>query len=205
MMTRFLKDAAIVTTAFAAYAGALIALRPWHTRWGATDNEVREHLPGDELAPNGAVCNHAITIHAPVSEVWNWLVQIGQDRGGFYSYTWLENLFLCDMHNADRIVPDWQNLQKGDYVRLASKKVYGNVPLLRVAALEPEHYIVLEGWGAFVLEPIDTRTTRMIIRSHGTKPMGGPLLNFLFWDPAHFIMERGMLRGIKRRAERTRV
>jgi hypothetical protein len=152
-MTRFSKSAAIVTTA--AYAGALIALRPWHTRWSAADDEVQKHLPGDELAPNGAGCNHAISIHAPVSEVWKWLVQIGQDRAGFYSYTWLENLFLCDMHNADRIVPEWQRLQK-DSVRLASKKVYGDIPLLRVVGIEPEHYLILERWGAFVLEPIDT-------------------------------------------------
>lgn len=201
-MTRFSKPAAIVTTAFAAYAGALTALRPWHARWGTTDEELSKRLPGDKLAPNGAVCNHAITIHAPVSEVWKWLVQIGQDRAGFYSYTWLENLFLCGMHNADRIVPEWQGLQKGDFVRLASKKVYADIPLLRVVAIELEHYLILEGWGAFVMEPIDAETTRMIIRSHETKPMGGRLMTFLFWDPAHFIMEHGMLLGIKRRAER---
>lgn len=201
-MRSLAKISGTVVAVAAAYIGTLVVSRPWHTRWGTTDDEIRKALPGDELAPNGAACNHAITIHAPVSEVWKWLVQIGQDRAGFYSYTALENLMLAGMHNADRVVPEWQTLRKGDFVRLASAKVYGDGPLLRVVAIEPEHYLVLQGWGAFVLEPIDEKTTRLVIRSHGTKPIGGRTINFLFWEPAHFIMERGMLRGIKRRAER---
>ncbi len=93
-------------------------------------------------------------------------MQIGEDRAGFYSYTALENLFLPDMHNADRIVPEWQDLKVGQSVRLASKKRYGDIPLVRVAAIEPNRYLVLEGWRAFVLEEIDANTTRLIIRSH---------------------------------------
>jgi hypothetical protein len=204
-MTRFSKSAAIVTIAFAAYAGALIALRPWHSRWGATDEEVAEQLPGDEFAPRGAVCNHAITIEAPVSEVWRWMVQIGQDRAGFYSYSWLESLFLADIHNADRIVPEWQQLKVGDFVRLASKRHYGDAPRCRVLALEPNHYLVLERWGAFVLRPVNENAARLIIRTHKGDPLGGKLVNFFFWDLAHFIMERKMLLGIKQRAEAKRL
>jgi hypothetical protein len=181
--------------------------KPRYTRWGATDEEIARTLPGDEFAPHGASANHAITIHSPVSEVWKWLVQIGQDRAGFYSYTVLENLFFAGMHNSDEIVPDWQDLCVGDTIRLASKKAYGDLPVLRIVAVEPNHYFVLEGWGAFIVEPIDENTTRLIVRSHRTEPViGGPILgralNALFWDPAHFVMERGMLRGIKERAER---
>ena len=87
-------------------AGALAAyvflVRPWHLKWGATDEETKMILPGDELFEHPQLnATHAITINAPVKKVWPWLVQIGQNRGGFYSYTWLENLVGCDMHNAD--------------------------------------------------------------------------------------------------------
>ena len=67
--------------------------RPWYLRWGATAQELRNVLPGDEIFPNAAQPNtRAITIHAPITDVWPWVAQIGQDRGGFYSYSWLERM-----------------------------------------------------------------------------------------------------------------
>jgi hypothetical protein len=79
---------------FGTAAAALYALviRPWHLRWGAEPEDERRELPSDELLPkNGTQILHAVTIDAPVEEVWPWLAQLGQDRGGFYSYEWLEN------------------------------------------------------------------------------------------------------------------
>jgi hypothetical protein len=71
----------------------LLVVRPWHLRWGATDAEVRQPLPGDELVPESKlVATRAISIRAPASQVWPWLVQLGQGRAGLYSYEWLENL-----------------------------------------------------------------------------------------------------------------
>jgi hypothetical protein len=201
-MRKLLRVAVNLSAAFAGYIVAVLALRPWFTTWGATEEEIEKRLPGDEIMKRGASSVHAISINAPRTEVWKWLVQIGQDRAGFYSYSALENIFRADIHNADRIVPDWQDLEAGDFIRLASKEQYGDFPLLRVNAVEKNHYIVLERWGAFVLEEIDPKTTRLIIRSHEGNPLGGRLLNTLFWEPAHFIMELGMLHGIKRRAER---
>jgi hypothetical protein len=85
---RLLPPLAILGAAFPwAYA---FAIRPWHLRWGATDEEVEKPLPGDELVPDpGIQSTRAITVHAPVEKVWQWLAQVGQDRGGFYSYEWL--------------------------------------------------------------------------------------------------------------------
>ncbi len=95
-------------------------MRPWHQRWGATQNEVEAFWPGDELIARPLVSStHAVTIQAPVSKVWPWLVQIGQGRGGFYSYEFVENAMGLKMENADRILPEWQNLQVGDVVPLA--------------------------------------------------------------------------------------
>lgn len=189
--------------ALGTYAVVLAATRPWHRRWGATDEEIAMELPGDELS-EGAAANHAITIDAPIEEVWPWLVQIGQDRAGFYSYSWLENLVGADIHNSDRVVPEWQSLTEGEYLRLASAKLYGDRPLLRISHVDPGRSFVLEGWGAFVLIPIDQKTTRMLIRTHAVtrKPLLR-LLDFFIGEPAHFIMERGMLLGIKERAERS--
>ncbi|HET6891535.1 MAG TPA: SRPBCC family protein [Pyrinomonadaceae bacterium] len=188
--------------ALAAYA---LFIRPWHLKWGATDKELRLQLPGDELVENPRLnATHAITINAPLKDVWPWLVQIGQKRGGFYSYTWLENLVGCDMRNADQIVPEWQNLKVGDEVWLHPK-----APPLKVLAVEAGCYIVLENSWTFFLRPIDDHTTRLIIRGRGdfNPDLKSSLLNFILlrgiFEPAHFIMERKMMLGIKERAEAT--
>jgi len=194
----------LVASALALGSYAIVAAfaRPWHERWGATDEEVQMPLPGDELMEY-ASANHAITIDAPPEAVWPWLVQIGQDRGGFYSYTWLENSVLAHIHNATEVHPEWQTLREGDFIRLASKRVYGELPLLRVHSVEPNQFLVLEGWGAFVLLPLEGGRTRVLIRSHGRRrPPLTRAINFLFFGPAHFIMERKMLLGLKARAEK---
>ena len=196
------RAAAVAGAGLAAYTGVLAAARPWHRRWGAIDDEIAQSLPGDALSDGPALANHAITIDAPVEKVWPWLVQIGQDRAGFYSYSWLENLFRADIHNADEIVPEWQTIEEGGHVRLASKDVYGDGPLLRVSHVRPGRSFVLEGWGEFVLRPVDKHSTRLLIRTHRSKQ--SPLmkaLSFFLIEPAHFVMERRMLLGIKERAE----
>src|SRR5215216_7840794 len=170
-------------------------IRPWHLRWGATDEEVEKPLPGDELVPEPAIeSTRAITVNAPVEEVWPWLAQIGQDRGGFYSYEWLENLAGCRMHNADRIHPEWQHRAVGEIVFLHPATG------MKVAAFEPGRAIVLEGWGAFVVDPIDEENTRVILRTR--VPRGAMLYYLLAVEIPHFIMERRMLEGIKERAEK---
>lgn len=201
MKPRTLLGLAGGAAALAAYA---LAIRPWHLRWGATDEEVRMPFPGEEpeAIRETVRATHAITIHAPASEVWAWLVQIGQDRGGFYSYAWVENLMGCRLRNADRIVPEWQTLKLGDSVRL-----HPNAPPLPVSYVESGKALVLaDGWG-FVLREIDANTTRLIARGWGDDipDLHNPLLHFLYWrvlfEPAHFVMERKMLLGIRERAE----
>lgn len=103
----------------AAATAALLA-RPRLLRWGATGQECGEALPGDELIEHADLtATRAITIHAPADDVWPWSAQLGQGRGGFYSYDFLENLVGCDIHSADRIVPEWQDVAVGDAIRLA--------------------------------------------------------------------------------------
>jgi hypothetical protein len=185
-----------------------LGLRSWHIRWGATDDEVARPLPGDEIVPRRRNWStRAITIAAPAEYVWPWIAQIGQGRGGLYSYDWLENLAGCDIHSTNQIIPEFQYLEVGDVIRLGPE----GYPAYPVAAVEPGRALVLGGddpelgphsW-AFVLEPIDDRTTRLIVRSCGDYPP--TLANFVIWrvltEPLHFVMERKMLLGIKQRAE----
>ena len=98
----------------------ILLARPRQLRWGATDQERDDSLPGDELVANADLsATRAITIRASADQVWPWIAQLGQGRGGFYSYDFLENLIGCDIHSADRIVPEWQHVAVGDEVRLA--------------------------------------------------------------------------------------
>ena len=198
-----------------------LLLRRWRLGWGATEDEIRQTLPGDEFVrqPKWSY-TQAITIRAPFAEVWPWLAQMGQGRGGFYSYEWLENLAGCDIHNADRILPEFQNLQVGDGVRLAPQ-----MPGFPVAIIEPGRAIVLRGdtrlgsvpvpassakgdyfattWG-FYLIPQNDGTTRLIARFRSdyndkfTNAMmyGPPLV-----EPISCVMQRKMLLGIKQRVE----
>lgn len=173
------------------------AIRPWHLRWGATDEELTKPLPGDELVPDPAFeSTRAITVNAPVEEVWSWLAQIRQDRGGFYSYGWLENLSGARIRSADRIHPEWQHREVGDVVRI--HPVIGP----KVEAFEPGRAIVLEKWGAYIVEPAGEKRTRLIARSRAPRGSGGMFYHPLLGELPHFVMERKMLKGIKERAER---
>ncbi len=191
---------------FLIYVTLLVVLRPWHLTWGATDSDLGMVLPGDGLAPRVAA-THAVTINAPVSAVWPWLAQIGQDRGGFYSYSTIENRLLgAGIRNTDRIHPEWQNVREGDFIRSARPDWLGGRFADRtgwwVADVEPERSMTLIGWGTFALQPIDSATTRLIIRTRAGN--GGFLsapVDVLLLEPGHFFMERRMMLGIKDRAE----
>ena len=182
--------------------------RSWYSKWGASEDEVKQSLPGDEIVPNPMLeSTRAITIQVPASEVWPWLVQMGQGRGGLYSYERLENLVGCEMHNADRILPEHQHLGVGDKVRLVPE---GREPYFLVSAIEPGRAIILGGddppttW-AFVLEPIDDNSTRLIVRWR--QEYEQTVSNTIGWrlvtDPITFVMERKLLQGIKHRVEAT--
>jgi hypothetical protein len=180
----------------------LTIIHPWMANWGSTEEEQQMALPGDELIPHlNGKSTLAITINAPPDVIWQWLVQVGQDRAGFYSYTWLENLIGADIHNTDEIRTEWQHLVIGDSWRLVPPNYLwgvGKDAASPVLLIEPEHTLVLEMFGAHVLEPIDEHTTRLIVRGQS-----GPsnLLMMMVVDPIVFTMERRMLLGLKARAE----
>lgn len=202
-----MKLRSLAATAVAVYG---LAGRRWQLRWGADSREVTARLPGDDLvADPDLVATRAITIRARPVDVWPWIAQLGQDRGGFYSYDVLENLVGCRIDSADRIVPAWQDVTVGDPVHLAPEVA------LTVAAVVPPRALVLSGgvpmgtsappydfsW-SFVLDGQDS-TTRLIARERYAYTR--------WWAPVlvepvtviSFLMSQRMLRSIRDRAERT--
>ena len=203
--------AAEIGGALAMGANILLSLitRPFYAHWGSTPAERRIALPGDDIVPRPRlVSTRAITINAPAAAVWPWLAQMGQGRGGLYSYERLENLARCDMHNADRIHPEWQNPAVGDKVRFGPEPY----PFQFIRAIDPGRTLVLgsapeetktpASW-VFQLQPVDDAITRLIVRARNGYEPG--FLNTLIWrgltDPIYAIMERRMLIGIRDRAE----
>ena len=200
----------LIAACLAAILVYALALRPWLLRWGATLDEVSKSLPGDLLVPRpNSTATRAITINAPPERVWPWIVQIGQGRGGFYSYVWLENLLGCEIANAETIHPEWQELKPGDAVRLHPK-----IPGIPVAIVERNHALVLGGkddpanhiplvsW-AFVLENVSGNATRLLVRwrSQTPKTVYDLVFSKYLLEPIHFTMERKMMLSIRDRAE----
>lgn len=181
--------------------------------WGATRAERDMTLPGDELVPDPAeVITRAVTVNAPAAQAWPWLVQIGQGRGGMYSYDRLENLFGLRIHSARRIHQEWQELKVGDEVRLVRPGWLGMKKgfALPVARIDPGRAIVLreeppaQPWNAvwsFHLLPVDARECRLLSRSRAVSQHGPARLASHVMDPVTLLMTRKMLLGLKERAE----
>ena len=190
------------------YVAAASFLYPWHRTWGSTRGELAMTLPGDAPHRDRALeIQHAVTIDVPAEDVWRWLVQVGQDRAGFYSYDWLERAFGADVHNVREVRAEWQTLHAGDFVRATQPGYLGvfEQPLgWRVTQAEPGRVLLLENWGAFVLLPISSNQTRFIIRStisNRNIPVWASALNLVTFQLPHFIMERRMMLTIKALAE----
>jgi hypothetical protein len=207
-----MRPLALIAAAVAGASFLYLRFRRRHSRWGATQDEVRKELPGDELVPKPKVqSTRAVTIDAAPQDVWPWLVQIGYGRGGFYSYDIFENLFAkltrmrANYKSVDEILPEFQKLRKGDFVPSAPQDwrggKYADKLGWRVTRLEAPRVMALENWGAFVLEPLEDGRTRLIARTRSGRTWKDALM-YLPWDVPHFIMERKMLLGIKKRAER---
>jgi len=168
--------------------------------WGATEAEANALLPGDELLEEAdGVATRAITIEAPASAVWPWIAQMGPSpRGGAYTYDWIENLFGLGMHSTDRVLPEYQQPRVGDTLGYGKNH-------MRFERVEPERVLATRSedgnwvW-SFVLDEHDGRT-RLISRNRFRLPSLVAKIGMLPMEPASLIMEREMLRGIKRRAE----
>ena len=190
---------------------------PWQQRWGATDGEVAGPLPGDDLVAEPAVqTTRAISVAAPAAAVWPWIAQLGADRGGFYSYDWLENLFGLGIHSADRIVEDWQTRRVGDLVHADARGRGG----WYVMDVRPDDVLVLKmgdmklgrpaerhegiGWEflwTFAVREEANGSTRLVVRERVGFANSRVKLLLTPLGPVGFVMTRRMLAGVKSRAE----
>jgi hypothetical protein len=203
---------AMVVVLFVMYG---LFVLPWMNTWGATAEEVRATLPGDELVPNPvSQTTQAITVRAKPEQVYPWLLQIGVDRGGMYSYDWLENLFGLNVYTIDRIVPELQNVKPGDFWGFTPKDSnISNGPGVFVMKLDPNRAVIgcfgalsappppCTGTWQLVLQPQNDGATRLILRARtdAASPMTG-IFGAIF-DPITFVMQRGMLLGFRDRIE----
>ena len=204
-----------------AMAGTAV-LATWWSRhrwanWGSTPEERARAWPGEASIPApSSATTLAVSIAAPPERVWPWLVQIGQDRGGMYSYERLENLFGLGIHNADEVHPEWQALEPGDRVVVVPPGRMGMTDgyAFPVEEIEAPHHLVLRQappehpWNAvwtFILEP-GGGGTRLVSRSRAERQAGaaGRVADLagLVMAPIVVLMTRRMLLGIKERAER---
>ena len=186
----------------------LAFLRPWHLRWGATGDEARRAMEGDEIVPHPLLeATRAVTIDAPPAAVWPWLVQMGYGRAGWYAYDQIDNR---GVPSARTIVPELQDLKAGDRIPMSPSSAW------TVAAMERDRLLVLEDhqrsrWGtadlssAIQLEPTGPEQARMVMRLRIDYP-GGLLagLYMLVFEPGDFVMMRRMMLGTKERAEASR-
>ena len=190
----------------------------WMNRWGATVEEIYAVLPGDELiAEPAGQATMAVTVAAPPERIWPWLVQIGEDRGGMYSYDRLEQAIGLDIHSAESIRGEWQHLEPGDRVQLVPPG-WGPLPngyAFKVARVDPPNTLVLrqgppedpwDGVWTFAIRPDGPGTSRLIsrTRTHQDTGLGALLLRGAtsIGIPITWLMTRKMLLTLKERAER---
>jgi hypothetical protein len=183
-------------------------MRRWMSRWGTTPADLARIMAGDGLLADSTYSGTmAVIVNAPPEHIWPWLVQIGYQRGGLYSYDWLDRLFgYLDRPSATRVLPKFQHLAVGDKIPL------GRGPSWPEAAIEPCRALVLDmrnmagfDWvWQFGLYPVDEKQTRLVSRSRVRTQTAWARLFTYAIEPAGFVMTRRMLLGLKQRAETLR-
>ncbi|MBI1334710.1 MAG: hypothetical protein GC165_17725 [Armatimonadetes bacterium] len=185
-----------------------LIMRPFFLFRGLTPDDKRRKWPGDDEVPGAMPSgSRAITIRVPAEQLWPWITQIGQDRAGFYSYRWLENLVGARMPKVESLRPEWKNREAGQKLLMAPTERFGPIAAMEIVEVRPWHHMVAknsEGTWAFIVEQVDLKTCRFIAR--GTwRPSLSWLARFFHatvFDPIHYIMVWKMLREVKRLAER---
>jgi len=211
------KALSVIATIAVAFVLFFAVERPWFMGWGASQDEQNAALPGDGFASGAALqSTRAVTILAPIDRVWPWVAQLGQDRGGFYSYEILEDLVGCEMPNTSRIMPEHQTWKSGDKLWMYPPSKLDGLGGAPLVAYRPGQYLVFatrrigappsareDGTWGFYLEPAGEHSTRLIVRGRGAGGVSGlaAVIHFGIFEPVHFVMERRMMSNIKVLAE----
>lgn len=200
MIVRILAVGILVGLVLAVY---LLWARPYQLRWGATDEECRRLMPGDELHPNPTfLSTRAITIDATPEQIWPWMIQMGYNRAGFYGYDVFENIFSHrGIHSASRILPEFQHPKAGDEIPMSA------MGGLKFHEVVPDRYMIWHdpNWGGFSwsLYPLDENRTRLVVRARWSHHFNRPrqLCFDLLTEFADHLAVRKALLGVKDRVE----
>jgi proline iminopeptidase len=196
-----------------------VVVRPRMLRWGATDEEVRAPYPGADIVPDGTrSATMAVTIDAAPDRVWPWLVQMGVERGGWYSWDRLDDF---GRRSAERLHPEWQQVAVGD--RLVARP--DGSQWWEVAALEPGRFLALrmsldlrgrpfdpagerprrftDSTWCFLLTELPGQRTRLVVSGYWSlRPRWlQPLLGVAVLEPSHWVMQTRQFTNLRRRAE----
>ena len=174
-------------------------VRPWHSRWGATDEEVARAMPGDEIIPEAHSTTRAISVACSPDHLWKWVVQLGYGRGGWYSYDWIDN---DGKPSADRIDPALQDLKVGERIDMLP----GFGPVVR-ELVPNDHFVagdVEGGTWCLAIYP-EAGGSRLVSRWRQNWRVNGIAARFFISiaDPGAFLMEQKMLRTLRDRAGST--
>jgi hypothetical protein len=201
LLRRYYTPWAVLLTLAVLFAFYHFVLYPWTAHWGLANPEAALPVPGDGAEPGRVITStRGVHVNAPAGVVWSWVVQLGQERAGFYSNDWLENLTLSDIHNRNEIRQEWQGRSLGDVVQGAGGKIYGVGKGWHILHYEAGKEIYL--WGPIAVLPQDSQTSLLLVRTYAApSSAAGKIINELTYGWMHFVMERGMLLGIKARAE----
>lgn len=180
----------------------LIFIKPNVASWGATDEEVHMSFVGDELSPR-INSTRAVEINATANDVWKLIIQLGADRGGSFSYTFLEKAMGYKGLDSSDSLDKSYDMKVGRIIPGSSDPSSSVIEYnFEVLAVDEGTSFVLKNWGAFVLRVLDKNTTRFIIRNHGAELNGlAARLGDFIMTPLHYLMERRMMLEFKSLAE----
>ena len=199
----------LVARAGVALGAYAFLVRPKMLHWGATKEEIEAPFPVEQLLPGGKrVSVMAATFDVSPQKIWPWLLQMGYDKGGWYSWDLLDNL---GKPSSDRVIPEWQDIKVGDVM-------YGpsHMPAFEVVGLEPYHFLALrtlmgrrdrshadtDGLWAFELKEVSGGRTRLVVSTVANK-LG--IIDYAFWQPAHWIMQMRQFQNLKRLTSTARI
>ena len=197
-MTKLVKYTLSAIVGFFIY---LRVVRPRQMHWGATPEEIKRSLPGDDLVENpNFVATRAVTIAARPEDIWPWLLQIGSKRAGWYSIDWVDN---AGVPSAKNILPEFQHIAAEDFIPFTPDGKTG----MWVKTFETNRSILWwdkkeEATWLWWLEPVDEQHTRLITRNRVSYRWTYPwVLYYLLFDVGDIVMMSKCLLGIKQRAE----
>lgn len=198
-MTPLLYVLAPLATLTAFY---FIFIRPWTLTWGATKEEAARPLPGDDIVKKTHfIATRAVTIHAPPSEVWKWIVQIGSARAGWYSIDWIDN----DGRESSRVIlPEFQKIEQDYFIPFTPDQKNG---MWVREFKEPETILWWDKKGdaswLWSLGELGQGKTRLVTRLRTKYDFKFPwVIYYILYDLGDIVMMSKCMLGIKERAEK---